>query len=69
MSNKMSGLTSKYLEDFGKKYCKIFLGVFPSDIHPNIENCEKFSLIFNESAHDQEGTHFVSVYANKKKYF
>ena len=65
----MSGLTSKYLEDFGKKYCNTFLGVYPSDLHPNIKNKSTFSLIFNESKHDQEGTHFVGVYANRKRIF
>jgi hypothetical protein len=65
----MSGLTSKYLEDFGKKYCNTFLGVYPSDLHPNIKDNSKFSLIFNESKHDQEGTHFVGVYATRKRIF
>lgn len=65
----MSGLTSKYLENFGQKYCNFFLGVFPSDLHPDILKRKNFSLIFNESEHDKEGTHFVGIYANQKKIF
>lgn len=59
------GLTANYLENLGKKHCKHFLGVFSCNMHPNIENCEIFSVIFNESRHNEEGTHFVCVFAKK----
>ncbi len=62
----MSGLTSKYLEDFGKKICDYFVGVYPCDLAPNIEHLDVFTLIFNESKHDEDGTHFVCIYADKK---
>ena len=65
----MSGLTSKYLEELGQKYCKNFLGVFPCNLHPNIEKSVIFSVIFNESKHDETGTHFVCVYAKKNDIF
>ena len=61
----MEGLTSKHLEDFGQKHCKNFLGVFSCDLHPDITKRTTFSVIFNESKHNEDGTHFVSVYAKK----
>lgn len=62
----MSGLTNKYVEDFGLKHCKNFLGVFPCNLHPEVGIANSFSIIFNESKHDEEGTHFVCVYSNEK---
>lgn len=62
----MSGLTNKYVEDFGKKHCNNFLGVFPCNIHPKLDkNMSNFSIIFNESKHDESGSHFVAIYSDK----
>lgn len=61
----MTGLTNGYVEKLGKKYCSNFLGVFPSDFYPDTNNKSTFSIIFNESRHDEEGTHFVAIFANK----
>jgi len=62
----MAGLTNKYVEQMGKKYAKTFVGVFPCNTHPVVDESEQFSLIFNESKHDEEGTHFVAIFANKQ---
>lgn len=61
----MSGLTNKYVEDLGKRFLKTFAGVFPCDIHPDVKDNQYFSLIFNESKHDEEGTHFVAIFASR----
>jgi len=67
----MSGITNKDIEFLGKKGLKIknFLGVYPSDVLPNIKKKNMFACVFNLSEHDQEGTHFVSVVKLKKKIF
>jgi len=65
----MSGLTNKYVEDLGKKHCDNFLGVFPCNIHPDVKKINFFSIIFNESKHDEEGTHFVCIYSDKKNIY
>ena len=57
------GLTGKHLEEFGQKHCKNFLGVFSCDLYPDISKRKIFSVIFNESKHDEKGTHFVCLYA------
>jgi hypothetical protein len=62
----MAGLTNKYVEDFGRKHCKNFIGTFPCNILPDVEENDIFSLVFNESRHDEEGSHFVgSVVVDK----
>jgi len=65
-NKRMSGLTSKHLESFGQKHCENFLGVFSCDIHPEINGKKVFSVIFNESTHDEDGSHFVCIYAREK---
>lgn len=62
----MSGLTNKYVERLGNQYLKTFVGVYPCDIQPDVGEDEIFSVIFNESKHNEEGTHFVAIYANKR---
>lgn len=61
----MEGISNGYLENLCKKTLKNFIGVFPCDIQPEISKIKSFSLIFNESQHDEGGTHFVAVHANK----
>ena len=61
----MAGLTNKYVEDFGRKHCKNFIGTFPCNILPYVEENDSFSLVFNESRHDEEGSHFVAIFATK----
>lgn len=61
------GLTVEYVEQIGKQIFKKkhFLGCFPANIHP--KNKRKiFSLIFNLSKHDEEGTHYIAIFANEK---
>jgi hypothetical protein len=65
----MSGLTNKYVEDIGKKHSKNFIGTFPCNIHPDVQGKETFSLVFNESKHNEEGSHFVCVFAEKNKIY
>jgi hypothetical protein len=62
----MSGLTNEYVENLGKKICgKYFLGTFPCDILPQVKNKENFSLIINLSKHNTNGSHFISIFADK----
>lgn len=66
----MSGLTNGYVESLGKKHCKHFLGVFPCNIHPQVnKNIKNFSLIFNESKHNEDGTHFIAIFLSNNKLF
>jgi hypothetical protein len=65
----MIGLTNKYVEDIGFQVVDNFLGVFPCDIQPDVSGMKTFSLIFNESAHNEEGTHFVCIYASKNRVY
>ncbi len=66
----MSGLTNGYVESLGKKHCKNFLGVFPCNIQPKInKTIKRFSLIFNESKHDEEGSHFIAIFLDKNKLY
>jgi len=65
------GLTNDYLEKITKKIvCNHhFLGVFPCDIHPNINVNKTFSIIFNTGDSTTSGEHFVAIYRNKKSFF
>lgn len=65
----MEGLTNKYVEDLGKKHCKNFIGTFPCNILPDIQGKDFFSLVFNESKHNEEGSHFVAIFANKNEIY
>lgn len=57
-----SGLTIGYLEKIGKKLIgEQFLGVFPCDIHPNINKRKNYYVVFNLSKHNEEGSHFVAI--------
>lgn len=66
-----SGLTNLYVEKLGKYICgRIFLGVYPCDALPSINKLKTFSIIFNLSKHDEEGTHFVSfVFKNNTLFY
>ena len=57
-------VTNGYIEKTGFKILKNFLGCFPSDLQPKTRK-ENFSIVFNLSKHDEEGTHFVAIYTNK----
>lgn len=69
----MVGLTNKQLEELGNKiFCnEHFLGVYPADSMPQINNFKKTSIIFNLSKHNEPGTHYVAVlfYNNNIFYF
>ena len=67
----MNGITNGDLEKLCKKFLNNnFLGVFPSDLTPK-SNKSKQSIIFNLSAHDEPGSHFIAIYKtpNKLIYF
>lgn len=64
------GLTNRFVEKVGKKILGTkFKGVYPADSHPNM----KFNkyIIFNQSNHDEIGTHFVcfGIVKNRLIYF
>ena len=65
----MPGLTNEFVETVGKKISGSFLGVYPCDIQPDIENLKYFSLIFNESKHDEDGSHFVAIFSTPNKIY
>lgn len=62
------GLTIEYVEKTGKKLFgkKHFLGCFPSDLQPKTKR-NIFSIIFNLSKHNEEGSHYIAIFANKTK--
>lgn len=63
----MSGITNKDLEKLCKKFFKLnFLGVYPSDVLPNSKKREN-SIIYNLSAHDEKGTHFIAIIKHLRK--
>lgn len=64
------GLTNRFVEKIGRKILgKKFKGVYPADSHPNMKS--KHFIIFNQSNHDEIGTHFVcfGIVKNKLIYF
>ena len=56
--------TNGYIEKTGCKFLRDFIGCFPTDLQP-ITKKQQFSLIFNLSKHNEEGSHFVAVFENK----
>ena len=56
--------TNGYIEKTGCKVLKNFIGCFPADLQP-ITKKQQFSLVFNLSKHNEEGSHFVAIYKNK----
>lgn len=65
----MIGLTNDYVENLGLRLVGNYLGTFPCDIQPDVEGLKSFSLVFNESKHDDEGSHFVCVYSTEDKIY
>lgn len=64
----MSGITNKDLEKLSRKFLnKNFLGVYPSDVLPNLNKKSLKSIIFNLSKHDEEGTHFIAIIKRFRK--
>lgn len=60
MSDK--GLTNQELEKLSVSILgENFLGVFPCDSIPQIRDEQIFSVIFNMSKHNENGTHFISI--------
>ena len=58
--------TNGYIEKTGKKVLKNFLGCFPADLPPKTKK-SNFSVIFNLSKHNEEGSHYVAIYSTTKK--
>jgi hypothetical protein len=66
------GLSNRYLEKIGRKILpKSFLGVYPSDIFPDVRSRSNFSIIFNTGTSYSKGEHFVAVFVknNEVLYF
>ena len=60
------GLTIEYIEEIGKQlFSDHFYGCYPADIQPRIKK-KTFSIIFNLSNHNEEGSHFVAIFADTK---
>ena len=55
-----------YIDKTGKKVLKNFLGCFPADLPPKTKK-SNFSVIFNLSKHNEEGSHYVAIYSTTKK--
>lgn len=68
--NMSKGLTNEYVEGLSKQFLNNsnFLGVFPCDIHPDI-NKNRFCVIFNTGKSSSSGEHFVSIFCNQSKLF
>jgi len=67
----MTGITNKDLEILCKKFFdKTFLGVYPSDTSLKFKPYYS-AVIFNLSAHNEKGTHFIAIIKklNKIIYF
>jgi len=65
----MTGITNGDLEKLCKNFLNNnFLGVFPSDVVPR-SNKNLWSIIFNLSPHDEEGSHFIAIVKRVKKIF
>lgn len=63
----MTGITNGDLEKLCKKFLNNnFIGVFPSDVEPK-SNKLKQSVIFNLSAHDEPGSHFIAICKTRNK--
>jgi len=61
------GLSNSYLEKLGRQVLpKSFLGVYPSDIEPNVKRLRVFSIIFNTGRSFSKGEHFVAVFIRNK---
>lgn len=65
----MTGLTNGYVEKLGLCLVENFLGTFPCDIQPDVEGLKSFSVVFNESKHNDAGSHFVCAYATEDKIY
>ena len=49
------------------KFLKSFIGVFPCDRIPNIENYPA-SIILNTDKHNEKGQHWVAIHISKDKF-
>ena len=58
--------TNGYIDKTGKRVLKKFLGCFPADLPPKT-NKSNFSLIFNLSKHNEEGSHYIAIHSTTKK--
>jgi hypothetical protein len=66
----MVGLTNFQLEKLAKSLLgNSFLGVYPSDSMPPVNNFKNTSIIFNLSKHTEAGTHYIAVFFNNNKVF
>lgn len=72
LNSNIHGMSNRDLENIAKKCVKNFKGVYPSDSFPTLSVCDlkQSAIIFNLSPHNEEGSHFVSVYIkNNEAYY
>ena len=60
------GLSNIFLNNYIRPRCKNFIGVFSSDDLPSDPPTLPCCLIVNLSKRNQEGSHFIAMYINKK---
>lgn len=64
------GLSNIELEKLAQQVLgKQFLGVYPCDSTPKNSHKKSFSVIFNLSKHDENGTHFVAILKKNNSIF
>ena len=64
------GLTNQELEKLTKSILgEKFLGVYPCDSTPRIIDKQIFSVIFNMSKHNENGSHFISILKKNQTVF
>ena len=64
------GVSNKYIEDVLTLYCPNFIGVYSSDNLPTeLANKEKFSLVCNLSPSKEPGSHFITIFSDRKHVF
>lgn len=72
LSNKdILGMSNFDLEQLGKKCLLNFKGVYPSDSFPIIKKKDElfFSVIFNLSPHNEDGSHFIAVVKKQNNFY
>lgn len=71
LNKDLNGMSNYDLEQLGKKCLLNFKGVYPSDSFPIIKKKDDlfFSVIFNLSPHNEEGSHFIAVVKKQNHFY